>query len=286
MKADIQIDVTNRVIAAMTSAGTNWTAPFRRSTGGAARSVDGHVYTGINALLLGLSGGGVWATYKAWQKHGAQVSKGERGTGIVFFKTITKEDSQTGEAKSFPIARSYTVFSADQVTGWDGAAPEAPADPIQTAQVAEAFIAETGAVIRYQNGSAYYSPKGDFISVPADWRDTPGVEASAGRYLTTFHELGHWTGAVHRLDRKFGARFGDQAYAFEELVAELTSAFLAAALGVTGEVDAGHVESHAKYLNSWIARLKEDKRAIFTAAAAAQKAVAYLSQGERLALAA
>ena len=130
MKADIQIDVTNRIIAAMTSAGTNWTAPFRRSTGGGARSVDGHHYTGINALLLGLLGGGVWATYKAWQKHGAQVSKGERGTGIVFFKTITKEDSQTGEAKSFPIARGYTVFSADQVTGWDGAEEQAPPDPI------------------------------------------------------------------------------------------------------------------------------------------------------------
>jgi antirestriction protein ArdC len=285
MTSNIQTDVTNRVIAAMTTAGTDWTAPFRRSTGGAARSIDGHVYQGINALLLGLQGGGIWATYNAWKKRGAQVSKGQRGTGIVFFKTITKEDSQTGETESFGLARGYTVFSADQVEGWDGATQITP-DLIKTAEVAERFITETGAVIRYQNGRAFYSPKGDFISVPADWRNTPGVDASAGRYLTTFHELGHWTGAVHRLDRKFGARFGDQAYAFEELVAELTSAFLAAALGVTGEADAGHVESHAKYLNSWIARLKEDKRAIFTAAAAAQKAVAYLSNAEQVAIAA
>lgn len=111
---------------------------------------------------------------------------------------------------------------------------------------------------------AYYSPASDHIQMPP-------VEAFKDREAygsTLLHEGTHWSGADKRLDRVFGKRFGDDAYAAEELVAELGSAFLCADLGVTPEPG----EDHASYIDHWLKVLKGDKKAIFTAAAHAQRA--------------
>ena len=170
--------------------------------------------------------------------------------------------------------KGYTVFNGDQIDGLPSTSPAAgPAAPIERA---EAFIERCGAEFHHGGDRAFYSPIHDRIHLPA-------VEAfidAEGYTATKIHELTHWTGHQSRLAREFGRRFGDAAYAFEELVAELCSAFLCADLGVSAEPRA----DHGSYLASWIAVLKDDKRAIFTAASQAQKAADYLHTFQEVAV--
>src|SRR5690606_5171848 len=119
---------------------------------------------------------------------------------------------------------------------------------------------------------AFYSPASDHIQLPRPEMFTD----MAGFVAVRAHETLHWSGSKHRLDRQFGKRFGDQAYALEELVAELGSCFLCADLGITPELEPR--PDHASYLCSWLKVLADNKRAIFSAAANAQRAVAYLHE--------
>jgi antirestriction protein ArdC len=132
------------------------------------------------------------------------------------------------------------------------------------------FIAATGADYREGFGGdrAFYATGPDYVAMPA----FEAFNSAASYYATAFHELAHWTGNDKRLNREFGKRFGDKAYAAEELVAELSAAFLCAEFDVDGEL------RHAGYIENWIALLKADNRAFFTAASAAQKAADYLRQ--------
>lgn len=167
--------------------------------------------------------------------------------------------------------KAYTVFNVEQIDGLPEsylptALPVAPLpEPIEAA---DAFFAATRATFRHGGHRAFYAPGPDHIQLPhlADFRDAESYAA------TKAHELIHWSGAKHRLDRTFGERFGDSAYAREELVAELGAAFLCADLGVSPEPR----EDHAAYLGSWLKVLKEDARAIFSAAAQAQRASDFL----------
>jgi antirestriction protein ArdC len=132
--------------------------------------------------------------------------------------------------------------------------------------VAEDFVKATRADVRHGEGSAYYRPSADFVMMPGFIT----FKSADHYYATLFHELGHWTGSEKRLNRDLKNRFGSEAYAAEELVAELTSAFLCAEFGFDGDI------RHAGYIENWIAILKKDERAFFTAASAAQKAADHL----------
>ena len=176
--------------------------------------------------------------------------------------------------------KGYTVFNVEQIDGLpaDLYHPPAPIEDGHTVALieeAEDFIARTGAVIHHGGNRAFYAPASDHIQMPPPqaFRDAESYTAIKA------HELVHWTGHPVRMARTFGKRFGDRAYAFEELVAELGAAFLCADLAIAPEPR----EDHAAYLASWLRVLKEDKRAIFTAASHAQKAADFLHGLQELA---
>jgi antirestriction protein ArdC len=150
-----------------------------------------------------------------------------------------------------------------------------PGTVIKPIQQAKSFVAATGAIIHHGGGRAYYRPSTDSIHLPPReaFIGTPRSTPAESYYSTLCHEMTHWTSAEARCNRQLGKRFGDQAYAMEELVAELGAALLCADLHITDEPR----PDHAQYLASWLAVLKTDKKAIFTAALKASEATAFLA---------
>ena len=218
-----------------------------------------------------------WATFRQWQELDASVEKGQKGTRIVFYKPLTVEDRDTGEERSIPMLRYSTVFNAEQLSSPDRRADEdKPAElpnGVTLEDGADSIILETGAKISYGGDRAYYAPASDSITLP----ELEQFKSTGGYYSTAFHELGHWTGHKSRLDRQLEGRFGDEKYAAEELIAELTAAFTLGAIGMSSEPR----EDHAKYVANWLTILKRDKKAIFTAAARAATAADYIRKVER-----
>jgi len=241
-------------------------------------------YRGVNVLLLWIAAmtegytTGDWASYKQWQDIGAQVRKGARGTMIVFYKQIEvtplEEADPDYRAEYRYYAKSSWVFNADQVEGYRPVDADLIPESFNKHEAAEGFVGATGARIEHGSAHACYQQNQDVIEMPnPEWFvDSETSTAAESYYAVLLHELTHWTGAEHRLNRKFGKRFGDQAYAMEELVAELGSAFLCASLGLSSEPR----EDHAAYVASWLEVLKRDNRAVFTAASMAQEAFGYL----------
>lgn len=282
-------DITNKIIAQMQSAGSNWINPVAGANVGMPQNaITGHRYSGINLLLLGLTGSS-WATFKQWQGKGCKVKKGEKGTQIVFFKQLTIEDKDTGEEKNIPMLKAFYVFHSAQVEATDESSQAfldsfkvKTASKAQSLADAEQWVLNTGATIRMSaKPQAYYSPVTDYIHMPemSQFDDTETSTATEAYYSTLLHELTHWTGHKTRCDRQLGNKFGTERYAFEELVAELGAAFQCAHLGITTEPR----EDHAHYLNSWIQCLKEQPTAIFRAAALAEKAIKFIeSQQQQL----
>ena len=269
MKNDIQQQITNTIIDMMETAGANWSKEWAAID--APNNISsGKNYTGINTLVLSAQAvrqgydSNVWGTYKQWADKGAQVKKGEKATGGIFYKTLEIKDKETDEKKRIPMLREFKLFNAHQVEGF-----EIPAsielEPVERDASVDRYIKATGAIIGHGGDSAFFMPSEDRIQMPRIETFT----SSNAYYATLLHELTHWTGHKSRLDRLTHARFGSTDYAKEELVAELGAAFQCQLLGVTSEP----MENHAKYLNSWIKVLKEDKKAIFKASALAQKAV-------------
>jgi antirestriction protein ArdC len=283
-RRDLYQHVTARILEDLERGVRPWLKPWGAANVGTPvlpRRHNGIPYQGVNVLLLwgeartrGYSAT-TWMTYRQAQELGAQVRKGQSGSLVVFADRITRtEDDDNAESveRSIQYLKSYSVFNVEQIDGLPAqyvSQPLAPA-PVEFRHArAEAFIAATRATIRYGGNRAYYAPAFDFIQLPppASFRDMESY------YGTTLHELTHWTGHASRCARDLnGKRFGSEAYAFEELVAELGSAFLCAEVGVTPEVR----DDHAAYLASWLKVLNQDKRAIFTAAAQAQRAADFL----------
>ena len=180
---------------------------------------------------------------------------------------------EEGEEQQIPFLKSYMVFNAEQIDGLHAhfyALSDAKLEPLQRIKAAEAFFADVPADIRSGGNLAYYAIGQDFVQLPPfeAFRDAESF------YATKAHELAHWTRHEKRLNRSFARkRWGDEGYAAEELVAELASAFLCADLGLMPEVR----EDHASYIAQWLEVLKNDRRAIFTAASHAQKAADYLA---------
>ncbi|MCQ0990342.1 ArdC family protein [Jiella marina] len=284
-KFDVHQEITNRIAEAIETAG-EFQLPWIRSGGGLTRPVNvasKNTYNGVNILSLWISAiqseypSNLWGTYRQWQEKGCQVRKGEKGSLVVFYKRYTVEaagDDENDDGERL-VARASWVFNAAQVEGFSIETPDIPEaavfDPLARA---EAFAQATGAVIQETGDSACYLPGDDLIRLPERRRFTGTDTMSAGEsfYAVLCHELVHWSGAKSRLDRNLAPRFGSEAYAMEELVAELGSAFLCAELGITPEPRT----DHACYIKTWLEVLKNDNKAIFSAASKASEAANWL----------
>ena len=286
-RKDVYSRVTDRIIADLEQGVRPWMKPWNaeHAAGRITRPLrhNGQPYNGINVLMLWSAAvdrgyaAPIWMTYKQAAEMGAHVRKGEKGELVVYANTITRKetDAETGEdaERTIPFLKGYTVFNAEQIDGLPErftALAEPTLDPVARIERAESFFAATKADIRHGGNMACYAIGLDRIQMPpfVAFRDAESY------YATLAHESVHWTRHPSRLDRDLGRKaFGDAGYAREELVAELGSAFLAADLGLTLEPR----DDHASYIGHWLAVLKEDKRAIFQAAAHAQRAADFLN---------
>ncbi len=283
---DIYTRVTDRIIADLEQGIRPWMKPWHaeHAAGRITRPLrhNGMPYRGMNTLLLwgeAVAKGyaaPTWMTFKQAQEFDAHVRKGEHGSLVVFANTVTRtETNDAGEdvEREIPFMKGYTVFNVEQIEGLPAsyyARPENPLPLSERIEHADRFINNTGVTIRHGGNMAYYAPGPDHIQIPPfeAFRDKESY------YATALHELTHATKHESRLNRDFGRqKFGDAGYAREELVAELGAAFLCAEIGITPEVR----DDHAAYLASWLNVLKEDKRAIFSAAAHAQRAADFLN---------
>jgi antirestriction protein ArdC len=237
-------------------------------------------YHGVNVVSLWaqaatkLYPSGYWASYEQWRKLGAQVKKGGRGSLIIYKKLEGDAEPEADEADAPRIVLRHShVFNFAQVDGWELPGSNRPSQVERNEQIA-AFIEATRADIRHGGYEACYRRNDDYIAMPPPehFRGTPTSSPTEAYYAVLLHELTHWTGAPHRLDRVKGRRFGDRDYAFEELVAELGAAFLCSAFRLVNEPR----PDHAAYISHWLDLLNRDSRAIFAAASLAQQAVEHL----------
>lgn len=276
---DVYKAVTDTIIAELEKGAAPWVKPWKTlSVNSPYNAITKRNYNGINALLLWIEAqnkgyeSGAWLTYKQAKEAGGHVRKGEKSTLVVLWKPfeVKETDEVTGEEVTTTklFLRSYNVFNVSQCENLPKSLTETVERPIVSDPEFDSWVARTGARVVHGGGTACYSPASDTVRMPhrADFA------TSAHYSATLLHELGHWTGHESRLNRQFGKRFGDQQYAAEELVAELTSAYLCAEMGIDGDI------RHAGYIDSWLKLLRKDKRAIFTAASAAQKAADFLKE--------
>lgn len=279
---DLYRTVTDKIVAAIEAGAGAFVMPWHVSaaTGRPINALTGHGYRGVNVVALWAEavmsgyGTGWWASYRQWERLGAQVRRGERGTVIVFYNHLnTAPTEELDDSRFRLVARASRVFNLDQVDGWQPPGSTSVPTVVAMAEV-EAFVAATKAVLVHDGARACYRRDYDRIELPPRdrFRGSPTSSESEAYYATLLHELTHWSGAPHRLNRTFGTRFGDNDYAVEELVAELGAAFLCADLGIANEPR----PDHAAYVASWLEVLNDDRRAIFTAAARANDAAAYL----------
>ncbi|MGD1035933.1 MAG: zincin-like metallopeptidase domain-containing protein [Roseiarcus sp.] len=286
MRTDVYQRVTDKIVQDLERGVRPWMQPWsaEHAAGRVVRPLrfNGQPYKGINVLMLWSAAmekgfaAPIWMTFKQALEFSAHVRKGETGSLVVYADKITRTetDAATGEEaeRAIPFMKGYTVFNVEQIDGLPAhffAKPEPKGESVQRIERAESFFAATRAQIVHGGGRACYVPRTDNIHMPCIdcFRDAESY------YATLAHEATHWTRHPSRLDREFGRkRWGDEGYAMEELVAELGSAFLSADLELTPETR----EDHAAYIASWIEVLKNDKRAIFTAASHAQRAADFL----------
>lgn len=273
-------EVTNHIIAELEQGVAPWVKPW--SAGGNPElpynGVSQRQYSGVNILLLWnhvLAKGyqhASWLTFRQTKELGGYIRKGEKAVHIVYAATFTKKekDQNTGEEteRQIPFLKFYSVFNVEQVEGLPErlySLPE-PKSKGEANAGAETFLKALGATVRHIGNHAAYMPGLDYILLP----QCELFESIEHYYATSLHEHTHWSGHKSRLNRDLSGRFGEEAYAAEELIAELTAAFLCAHLSIPGEL------RHAEYIGSWIKLFHDDKRAIFTAAAKATQAAEYL----------
>jgi antirestriction protein ArdC len=292
-RIDIHQTITDQIVAAIEAGAPTFTMPWHRSRGLLMRPVNiesSKGYRGINTLSLWIAAevrgytAPLWGTYRQWQAKGAQVRKGEKASLIVFYKELEYAREAEGQAGGSDeegvdrvrFARASWVFNCAQVEGFELPQPDhVPAVTFDPLEAAEQLMKLSRADIREGGDRAFYDPAGDFVALP-DRHRFKGSETMTPQeafYATGLHELVHWSGGKARLARDLSGRFGTESYAMEELCAELGASYLCTDLGVTTELR----PDHAAYIANWLKVLKSDKKAIFTAAAAAERASAYLS---------
>jgi antirestriction protein ArdC len=283
-RANLYDDVTARIVAELEEGRFPWVQPWGKvdaaSPGLPRNALTARPYSGINILILW---GAVieqgwpsqsWLTFRQALEAGGCVRKGEHGVTVVYADRFIPEAereraSRDGDdARAIPFLKRFTVFNVAQCEGLrpDLAADPAPLPEREIVPLAEDVIAASGVEFRIGGDRAYYAPEPDFVQVPPQ----PAFFEQINFYRTCLHELTHATGHEKRLGRNLRNAFGSKDYAREELVAEMGSAFLCAALGIVPTV------RHADYIGSWLEVLREDDRAIFRAASAASKAADWL----------
>ena len=279
--------ITHRIVSALEQGVRPWVQPWTagHSAGPVSRPLRHNAapYAGINVLSLWCTAvergyvAPIWMTFRQALELGARVRKGETGSLVVYSNSFTVDDSDQSESDGESTGRhvrflkGYTVFNVAQIDGlpaqYTAASTDTP-NPGERITRAEQLVASSKVSVRYGGHRAFYAPAADFVQMPPydTFRDAQSF------YSTTCHELVHSTARPARLARYLGKRFGDEAYAAEELIAEVGSAFLCADLGIALEPR----DDHAAYIATWLKVLRADSRAIFTAAAQAQRAAEYL----------
>lgn len=276
-------DVITKAIIERLEAGVRpWIKPWTGSPAGRPLRYNGQPYRGINCFWLWMAadmagyGSRSWMTYKQSQALGGQVREGEHSQIAIFYKSYTKkaEPDALGEGadEQRRVLRAYAVFNADQIEGLPDQFYARPVNPVpptdELPERAQRFLKALPMKIHHRGQEAFYDRISDSITLPP----VELFESRAKWAATLAHEAGHWTGHPDRLNREFGKRFGDKAYGFEELCAELTASLIGAHVGLPAD----HLENHAAYIQSWIKILKSDSRAVLTAAARAEAAAEYL----------
>ncbi|MGF6175466.1 ArdC family protein [Ensifer sp. 4252] len=289
--ADIYSRITDKIIEELANGVRPWMKPWNaaNTNGRITRPLryNGQPYSGMNVLLLwseqmsrGFSSS-IWMTFKQALELGAAVRKGETGSTVVFASRFTKSEADGngngngGEIdREIPFLKAYSVFNIEQIDGLPDHyyhRSEAVPDPVQRIGQVDRFFRNTGAIIRHGGNQAFYAPGLDLIQMPP----FETFKDAASYYATLSHEATHWTAPTERVGRDLSRYSKDKSErAREELISELGGCFLCADLGIAPELEPR--PDHASYLQSWLNVLAEDKRAIFQAAAHAQRAVAFL----------
>lgn len=286
-RKDMYQEVTNIIIEALENNVRPWVQPWGN---GPALSMplrhNGEPYNGINILILWAAAqkkgysSPYWMTFKQAKELGGHVKKGEKASPVFYAGKLKIEDDEPtpgaviedGE-KFIHYMKSYAVFNVAQIEGLPDRYTPAPlpvieAEDMRREPAAEMFIRNTGADIRSGYNRAYFDPLADYIALPG----FDSFKSAHGYYSTAFHELAHWTGHKSRLDRLESCARRSKEYGFEELIAEISAAFLCVGHGINTDFEGQHVS----YIQAWIQLFKDDKKAIFRAASAAQKAADYL----------
>lgn len=286
-RTDIYARITDRIIEDLASGVRPWMKPWSAGNthGRITRPLrhNGQPYSGMNVLLLWSEqtsrgfASSMWMTFRQALELGAAVRKGETGSTVVFASRFTKseDNGKGGEVdREIPFLKAYSVFNVEQIDGLPEhyhIQPEPIEDRIPRIENADRFFRNTGAIIRHGGNQAYYSPVMDYIQMPP----FEAFEDAASYYATLSHEATHWTAAENRVGRDLSRYAKDRTErAREELIAELGNCFLCADLGIVPEIEPR--PDHASYIQSWLKVLAGDKRAIFQAAAHAQRATAFL----------
>ncbi|WP_316014677.1 ArdC family protein [Roseobacter sp. HKCCA0434] len=283
-KFDIHQEVTDRIIAALEDGKTPWQCPWVGGGSTMPLRATGQAYRGVNVLMLwarAMQDGYTarrWFTFKQAKELGAQVRKGEKGCKVVYYKVAEREREDGTEAR-IPFLKSYTVFNAEQIDGLpETCANDAAEIPLPGTTVSESlqgFFRRAGVTLDHSDERrAYYDIKADRVHMP----NPETFHSEQGYFATLAHESVHWTGAASRLDR-FQTFNTKKDLAREELVAEIGAAMLCAMLGIENDYD-----QNAAYLDSWLDCLREDKRAIFKAATAAQAGADFVMEAADAAL--
>lgn len=277
--------VTNKLIAAIEGGNIPWVKPWKDGGGFGGRmplnAVTGRHYNGANVLVLWFSGYSCpgWLTFNQTRAAKASVAKGEKGTPVYYMSVLEVKDADNpGEKKKIFMAKGFTVFNVEQLADSPAKdkllakfAPKkvAPKPTHERKADLDAIVSATRASISYGGDRAFYSPASDRIGMP----ELAQFQTVDSFYSILFHELGHWTGHATRLDRIKSTMFGSNDYAAEELVAELTAAFLSHRNGLDFETQS------AGYLQSWLKGFKNDTSLLIRAASAAQKAADLIQPG-------
>lgn len=274
--------ITAEIISRLEAGTKPWVQPWRGSPVSRPLRACGTPYRGMNVFWLWMVAdmcgyaSPFWMTYAQAKTLGGQVRKGAKSTIAIFYKSYSKEvhapDSGETSEEARRVMRAYAVFNADQVDGlperFHPAAPLELVEPEGRRAELDRFFGSVPAQLRHHGSEAYYEPGLDRVTMPQ-----PALFSGFDHYYATLcHEFSHWTGHASRLARDLKNRFGSAAYAAEELVAEMSSAMLGAELGLP----VAHLDSHASYIEHWLKLLREDDRAILTAAARAEEASSLL----------
>ena len=288
MKLDIAASITATILDKLEAGTKPWVQPWSGTPVSRPLRHCGSAYRGINTLILWIAAQAAgyaspyWMTYRQAEVLKGQVRKGEKASHAVLYKAIPAREVRDGDSsidndnddtRTRRLLRGFAVFNADQIDGLPARyypmadVAETMPEGIHRPQL-EAFFERVPAQVRHNGTQAYYNLSRDEIVLPPIER----FSSYDAYFATRAHETAHWSGHKNRLDRQFGKRFGDQAYAFEELVADISSAILGALLGLPE----AQLDNHASYLAHWVKVLKNDKTAILTAASQADVAVEYI----------